>query len=825
MSLRDWRGGELRLLAAALVIAVAAVSSVGFFVDRVRQGMQRDAAQYLGGDAAIESDRPIAAHLPQSAQALGLRSVQTVSFPSMAMLEAAAEAPVLVAVKAVSDGYPLRGTIRIDDGSGARNAGTVPEPGTAWVDAELLRALGVGLGARLRLGNLQLRAVATILAEPDRRLQVFGFAPRVLINDRELAASGLVQPASRVTYRWMVAGERSQVSALVGALRQQLARGQHLETLEDGRPEIQRTLERAQRFLGLVALLTVLIAAVAVSSAARRFSARRLDDCALMRCFGLAQAQIAALFAWEFFLVGLVASLAGVLAGLGLHQILLHLLSGLVQSEAPWPGVVPGLQGLFCGMVLLMGFGLPPLEQLRRVSALRMLRRDIGAPSARMLLSYFAGSVGFLLLLFWTAGDARLGLIAGAGFLACVGLFAALARLWLRILQGLRGPRAPRVPAAWRYAVAALQRRPGVSVAQIVALAIGLMALLLLAIVRSDLIDQWRGQAPPDAPNRFVINIQPEQAPQVDARLRSDGLAGVAPEPMVRGRLVEIDGKAVGPASFDDERARSLVEREFNLSYRTDAPAHNRIEQGRWFAADAAELSIEQGIAQRLGIRIGQRLRFDIAGQVVEATVSSIRKVNWDSMRVNFFVIMAPPLLRDMPQTYITSFYLPPGKAGSSDAVADLVRRFPNLTIIDTDQILNQVRSMLEQLIGAVQFLFAFSLAAGILVLYTALAASQEERMRETALLRALGASRRQLASAQTAEMVLVGCLAGSMAAVGAVAIAWAMAHYAFDFAFHAPGWIGPAGVAAGIIAALLGGWAGLRRILTVPPLLSLREA
>jgi putative ABC transport system permease protein len=827
---RDWRAGELRLLAAALVIAVAAISSVGFFVDRVRGGMDREAAQYLGGDAAVESDRPIDAAWPQRAQALGLATALAVTFPSMVRAEGATESTALVAVKAVSAGYPLRGALRIDEGHGEHAAQGIPAPGTVWVEPELLRGLDAALGASLHLGRLQLRIAATIAVEPDRRLQVLGFAPRVLINEADLAASGLVQPASRVTYRWAVAGEGTAVRALVRTLKPQLARGQRLESLEDGRPEVQRTVERAQRFLSLVALLTVLIAAVAVSSAARRFCARRLDACALMRCLGLAQNDIVLLFAGEFLVVGLLASVAGGLLGLGLHLVLMQLMSGLVQSAASWPGMLPGLQGLFCGLVLLLGFGLPPLEQLRRVAPLRVLRRDVGAPAARTLLAYGAGGAGFLALLLWTAGDVKLGLIVGAGFLGCLAVFAGAARLALRALQALRSGGAPRLPVAWRYAIAALQRRPGVSVAQIVALAIGLMAMLLLALVRGDLIEQWRNQAPPGAPNRFVINIQPDQAAEVTERLHRDGVADAALEPMVRGRLVAIDERPIGPQSYDDERTRGLVEREFNLSYRNEAPSHNQVTAGRWFGPDAAELSIEEGIAQRLHIVLGQKLRFDVAGQPVQATVTSLRKVNWDSMRVNFFVIMAPPLLRDMPQTLITSFHLdPPGPArpggGAPDVVTDLVRRFPNLTVIDTDQLLAQVRAMVDQLIAAVQFLFVFALGAGVLVLYAALAASQEERQRESALLRALGASRRQLAAAQAAEMTLVGSLAGLLGAAGAVAIAWAMAHYAFEFPFHVPAWVGPAGLVAGVAAASAGGWLGLRRILAVPPLQSLRDA
>ena len=824
MALRDWRSGELRLLAAALVLAVAAVTSVGFFVDRVQDGMRRDAAKYMGGDLALESDRPLDDAWSRRAQELGLSSARSVAFPSMAMSAGSQEATALVAVKAVTAGYPLRGTLRIDAGAGARDAAGVPPRGSAWVDPEVLKALDLALGGQMRLGRLQLRVEATIVEEPDRRAQVLGFAPRVLLNMDDLAASALVQPASRVTYRWTVAGDRAAVAELSAALSARLERGQHLETLEEGRPEIQRTMQRAQRFLGLTALLTVLIAAVAVSSAARRFTARRMDDCALMRCFGLPQNRILALFSLELLGVGALASLAGVAAGLALHQVLVHLLSGLAPPGAPWPGPVPALQGLFCGLVVLLGFGLPPLEQLRRVPALRMLRRELGAPRPRVLLAYLAGAAGFSALLLWAAGDFRLAAIVGAGFLACVGAFAALAWAGLRALQLLR--KLPRgLSPSWRHAIAALRRRPGASVAQVVALSIGLMALLLLAIVRGDLVDQWHGQAPPQAPNRFIINIQPEQTAQVAARLAADGIAGAGLEPMVRGRLVQIDDRPIGPESYADERARGLVDREFNLSYRAQAPAHNRIVQGRWFAPGAPELSIEEGIAQRLGIGLGQLLQFDVAGRKVEARVSSVRKLDWESMRVNFFVIMEPELLRDMPQTYITSFYLPPaGPAASRDVVAELVREFPNLTVIDTGAVLAQVRGTLDQLIHAVQFLFAFALAGGVLVLYTALIASQEERMRETALLRALGASRRRLEGAQRAEMILVGALAGALAAAGAAAIAWALARFAFEFDFRAPAWLLPAGLACGAAASIAGGWAGLRRILLVPPLQSLRD-
>lgn len=821
---RDWRSGELRLLALALVIAVAAITSVGFFVDRLRGGLQRDAAQYMGGDAVLDADHPIADRWDQEAQARGLHTARSLAFPSMAMADAGTDhdASLLVAVKAVSSAYPLRGSLEILDGGQAHAVSGGPPAGTAWVDAALLGALGVAVGDNLRLGNSRLRIAAVLASEPDRATQVMGFAPRLLMNSADLDATGLVRPASRITYRWMMAGDPAAVRAMVAQIKPRLERGQHLETLDDGRPEMQRTLMRADRFLGLVALLTTLIAAVAVNSASRRFVARRLDSCALMRCLGLTQSRIAALFAGEYLVVGMAASLGGVLAGLGLHLVLLRTLASLLPGSIPAPSALPAVQGLLCGLVLLLGFGLPPLEQLRRVSPVRVLRRDVGDPSMRMIVAYGAGAAGFAVLLAWAAGDPRTGGIVGAGFLACIGIFALAARGLLTALQGLRRGSVPLAGVAWRFALAAMQRRPGATVAQLVALAIGLMALLLLALVRTDLIDQWRGQAPADAPNRFVINIQPEQADAVRARLRAAQVADANLEPMIRGRLIEIDGHRIGPETYDDERARALVDREFNLSYRPDAPAHNTIVQGRWYAAGAPELSIEEGLAQRLHIGLGQRLRFDVAGQSVEATVTSVRKVNWDSMRVNFFVIMDPALLRDAPQSLITSFYLPPAQAGLTGA---LVREFPNLTVINIDQVLGQVRAMLDQVIAAAQFLFAFALAAGVLVLYTALAASQDERVREAALLRALGASRRQLSTAQAAEMVLVGALAGILAAAGAAAVGWALAHYVFEFTFVPRPWLAAAGVLGGVGAAWLGGWSGMRRVLATPPMTSLREA
>ncbi|MGE5160072.1 MAG: ABC transporter permease [Betaproteobacteria bacterium] len=822
MTARDWRAGELRLLAAALVTAVAAVTSVGFLVDRIRLGLERDASQLLGADLVLSSDTPIDAALAARAQAAGLATATTVVFPSMALSEQDGDRNALAAVKAVSAGYPLRGRLRVSESPGAADAPTtdVPAPGEAWVDPQLLQAIGATVGDRIKLGESSFRIARVIAIEPDRGGQFINFAPRVMLNAADLPATQLIATGSRVTYRLLMAGEREPVRAFGAVLEKQLARGQRVESLEGGRPEMQRTLDRAQRFLALVALLAAMIAAVAVAAGARRFSLRHLDSCAMMRCLGLAQADIFRLFALEFLVVGLAACVAGMVAGYAFHFGLLAMLGTLISTTLPQPSLLPAAQGFACGLVLLLGFALPPLAQLRQVPPLRVLRKDIGLPTGRAAAGYLVGLAGFFALLLWSADDLKIGALTAGGFAIGLVVFALVAWMALQALKPLRAMTG-KLGISWRFALAAVQRRPAATVVQLVSLAVGLMALLLLTVTRTDLVNAWRSSAPPDAPNRFIVNIQPDQVEALGERLRAAGVDATI-NPMVRGRLVEVNGRPVGPENFTGDRAQRLVDREFNLSYATDAPGHNRITAGRWFRDGSDELSIEAGIADTLGLKIGDAMTFDIAGQRVTARITSLRKVNWDSMRANFFVIMPPSLLADKPVSFITAFHLPAARAGLS---GDLLREFPNLTVIDTTAVFRQVQAVIDQVVAAVEFLFVFTLAAGVLVLYAALASSRDERVREAGLLRALGASRQQLSRAQVAEMICIGGLAGFLAAAGASGIGWALARYAFEFDYVVSPWVFASGIGGGALAALVGGWFGLRGVLNTPPLATLREA
>ncbi|ARP86079.1 ABC transporter permease [Bordetella genomosp. 9] len=817
--LRDWRAGELRLLVIVLIVAVAAVTSVGFLADRVGRALERNAAQMLGADIVLDADEPIPAAFERRAREQGLRLARTYQFPSMA---SAGQSSQLVSLKAVEAGYPLRGGLRTAAEPAGLETATrdIPEPGTVWVDAQVLSALGVRMGDRIALGDSQFRIARVLTYEPDRGMQFVNLSPRVLMRADELAATHLLAPGSRVGYGLLAAGDASAVAAYSQWLQAHLQRGQKIATVESGRPEIRRMLDRAQRFLSLVALLAVLISAVAVALAATRFMVRHRDGIAIMRCLGATQAQIARMLAAEFLMVGLIASLVGGMFGYMAHLGLIAALGRMLDADLPSPSMVPGIQGLATGLWLLLGFALPSLAQLRHVPPARVLRRDVGLVRPGSAAGYAVGAAGFALLIWWFAGDAMLGVVIAGGFLGAFAAFALVALLCVQALARLR--RAAGGMPALRFALAGVVRRRAATVTQVCALAIGLMALLLLTMTRTDLVAGWQRTLPQDAPNRFLINIQTDQREPVAAALRQAGVGDVTLFPMIRGRLVAVNGRPVSASDYAEERARRLVDREFNLSYSATMPSYNSLQAGRWMSADSREVSMESGIAATLGLGMGDKLTFDIAGQSVEVTVTSLRGVDWDTMRANFFAMLSPGVLADAPQSWITAFHLP---SGQRELLPRLVQRFPNLTVFDVDAILRQLQGVLDQVVQAVQLLFGFTLAAGVLVLTAALAATRDERVREAAVLRALGATRRQLARAQRIELLAVGGLAGLLGAAGAGAVAWALSRHVFDFDITFSLWPWLAGVAVGMLGAWAGGALALRGVLRTPPLVTLREA
>ncbi len=828
-TLRDFRAGELRLLALAVLLAVAALSAVGFFADRLNGGLARDATALLGGDAIVGSDKPAPDELVQRAAASGLMLATSASFPSMGRApDELGGASRLVAVKAVSDTYPLRGQLRLKaapDGA-ERNLAGAPARGTVWVDAGLLDSLQLQVGDDLLLGDAAFAIAQIIVIEPDRGSGFMSFAPRVMLNQADLDQTGLIQPASRVSYRLALAAPAGREAALLDyvawaeeRIKSAPHRGVRVESMRSGRPEMRQTLDRAEKFLNLVALLSALLAAVAVGIASRDFAQRHLNDCAMQRVLGLSQARIAGAYSLEFAGVGAIASAAGVALGFAVHHVFVWLLAGLVNADLPTPGPWPALFGMGVGMTLLLGFGLPPVLQLARVPPLRVMRRDVGALKASSALVLAAGTAGFVALLLAVSADLKLGLIAVGGFAVAIALFALLS--WLAVMLLKRAVPEARAPRWLVLATRQIAARPAFAVLQVSALAVGLLALVLLVLLRTDLIDSWRKATPPDAPNRFVINLQPEQADAFRKTLADTGVKRYDWFPMIRGRLVAINGQAVSADGMGDERAKRLVEREFNLSHDARMPAHNTLSAGEWTAEEADAISVEDGLAETLGVKLGDRLRFDIAGQLREGRITSLRKVDWSSMRVNFFVMFPAADMPGLPLSYISAFRAPE-TAGFDNRLS---REFPNITNVDISASIGQVQRVLDQVVRAVEFLFAFTLAAGLVVLFAAVSATREARAREFGLMRAMGASGKLLARVQRTELLGVGALAGLLASLAAMAVGWAMARFAFEFNWNASPWVPLLGAAAGALLALAAGWWGLREVLRRPVMDTLRSA
>jgi len=823
---RDLRSGELNLLIISVVLAVAALSAVGFFADRLQAGLWRDARQLLGGDAVIVSDKPTPPAFIEKAKALGLNTNQSTGFPSMARADDAKGGETkLVALKAVTAGYPLRGNLTLTSKGGPVITRDIPAPGQVWVDPALLESLSIDVGDLLWLGDKAFTVAALIDREPDRGAGFMNFAPRVMLNASDLSATNLIQPASRVTYRMAVASNEGQdkVNEFLVWSRLEIekpqVRGVQVESMESGRPEMRQTLDRAEKFLNLVALLAALLCAVAVALAARTFAARHLDGCALLRVLGQSQRTLSLAYGFEFVTAGVCASLVGVVVGYGIHHAFVYLLAGLVEAQLPPTTGAPAWLGMGMGLTLLLAFGLPPVLQLASVPAMRVIRRDMGQIKPASVGVLVMGLLGFAGALMWASRDVKLGLMTVGGFAAATLLFAGMTWLILKILrQWVPTDATPR----WLLlATRQVMARPLYAVVQVSALSVGLLALVLLVLLRTDLIGSWRNATPANAPDRFVINVQPDQTQAFQASLSQAGVQKYDWYPMIRARLVAVNDQAVSPEIYQDERAKRLVDREFNVSATTERPPHNDVVQGVWTEGEANAVSLEAGFAKSLGLKLGDRMRFDIAGVVSESQVTSIRKVDWSSMRANFFVIYPANPLPDVPLSYMAAFKSPEAKSFDRN----LLHQFPNITSVDMRATLGQIQQVLDQVIRAVEFLFAFTLMAGLLVLMAAVTSTREERKREFAIMRALGATGKLLNQVQTAELLGVGLLAGFLASLVAELVGWGLARFVFEFEWTASLWVPLVGALSGAFMAWAAGWWGLAEVLRQPVSQTLRQA
>lgn len=825
MLLRDWRAGELHILTLALVIAVSGVATVGFFSDRVQKALVRESNQLLGGDLLVTSDSPLLPAYAERAHKLELETTSLTRFPSMISFE---DNNLLTGIKAVAPGYPLRGVLKLADPPSndtairpVRIAHGIPRPGTVWIDEKVMTGLKVTVGDKIEVGALEMTVTALVASEPDHSVGFVSMNPRLLMNEEDLEATQLIQPGSRVSYQLLVAGDEHRVAKFRRWIDDRLAPNERVEGIQDARPEIRSALDRAGKFLSLAALASVVVAAAAVALATRRFIQRHLDGCAVMRCLGATESDLMRLYSYYFVLLGTAASLLGcVFAGLA-QEFLSHWLADLIGIQLPLPTILPAMQGMLTGLVLLLGFSLPPLLNLRQVPALRVIRRDLELTNVHSLAGYGFGLAMLSTLFIWKAGSLMLGIMVMLGFLLAILLFGLFGLLLIRLFLLAR----PQGSSPWSYGLANIRRRAIPSLVQATALGLGLMALLTLTLTRNDLLQDWQSRLPEEAPNRFLVNIQPDQ--QAALMTFFDEHAIVRPEifPMVRARLMKINDQAVSLDDYPDPRAKQMVNREFNLSWTDTLQQDNEIVAGHWWKMDVIssepELSLEVEFAQTLGLKLGDRLTFYTGGGDFSATITSLRTVDWDTFHVNFFAVVRPGVLDNYPASYVTSFYLPSERAR---ILQDLVRAFPNILIIDVATVIERVQSMIEQVTRAIEFVFLFTLLAGFAVMYAAIASTQDERIYEAAIFRTLGARKQQLARAWAVEFAILGALAGIFAAAGASVLGYLIGKYALHITYTPNIWIGLVGILVGVVGVTVVGLLGTRATLSEPPLLTLKK-
>jgi len=817
---REWRSGELGVLLLALTVAVAALTGVGFLVGRISAAVALQASSVLAADIRLGSTRPLGDDYFAEAARRGIGSARTTSLLSVVFN---GDASQLTNVTAVTAGYPLRGRLLLaaEPFAPGTPAPGIPPPGEVWPASKLLAAVGGRVGSQLSIGAATFKVTRVLISRPDQGGTFAELAPSLIMNAADLDATRLIQPGSRVSYHGLFAGDRAAIEDFKGWLSLHKLRGERLRDITDASPQVRNAVDRAGRFLSLASLVSVLLCAIAVAMAARRYVNRHLDTVALLKTLGATRAFTLSVAVLQLLALAVIAAVLGSAIGFLAQEWLLRTIRGLLAvTELPPASATPLVLGFMTAIAVLAGFALPPLIQLGRVPALRVLRRDVGPPPPLVLLAFGPAVAVVALLIYWVVRDVRLFLYLAAGlavFLAAL----ALAGTGLVLLAGrLRG----RVGVAWRYGVANLSRRRAESVVQLVAFGTGIMVLLLLGIIRDDLNSDWRRTLPPDLPNYFFINIPPGERDAFIRLVESQGARTTRVLPMIRGRLTAINGQAVDEGrrgGRGDEEG--FATREQNLTWTTDLGQDNRIVAGRWWTAgDVGKplVSLATEFQEALGVTVGDRLTFDIGGETIETTVASIRKVKWDSFQPNFFIVFAPGVLERVAGTYMTSAYFTPGTARS---LAELAHRFPSVSIFDIDELLTQVRAVLDKAALAVQSVFVFTLFAGLTVLLAAVQSSRDERRYESAMLRTLGASRSTVVQGVLAEFVTLGTLSGLIAAAGASLAAyflttrWLELRYAFDLTPWGVGIVG------GALLVAAGGWLATRSVVNQPPLTTLR--
>jgi len=817
--LRDWKSGELTVLGIALVIAVTSLTAVAFLTDRVGHAVELRAAESLAADLRLGSSQPLPERYMQMAEQAGLQTASMVTMPSVVFAE---NRSTLSAIRAVTAAYPLRGRLKTADkllAAGIENT-EIPATGEAWATTRLLARLGADTGSVISVGKVSFRVTKVLDFRPDQGWQFVDLAPTLLINMADLESTGLIQPGSRVSYRLLFAGPRDEIVLFKPQLEELLSAGEQLSDIENTNPQIRSAMDRSGRFLNLASLVSVLLAAVAVAMAARRYTIRHRDRIALLKCLGSQQAFILRLNLLQLVMLTALGAAVGIVLGYLSQQALAWIARDLIAQELPAPGASPVLLGLVTALFILCGFALPDLVQMGKTPVLRVLRHDVEPPPMRYGISYLAGMAAVLALLQWMVRDIALVLGITAGATATFAVLGLAGWLLVKATGRFRGM----AGVAWRYGLANLSRRGRESVVQVVAFGLGLMVLMLLTLVRNDLMDTWRDSLPVDAPNQFLINIQPHEVLLMQQYLAKQNLEVPRFVPLVRARMTAINGKDVNQISFEDPQGERWAKRESNLSFGDGLQMGNQLTEGEWWqpGTEKHEVSVELDFGRELGLKMGDELSFDIAGEPVSAMVTSFRSVEWDTFRPNFFMVFSAATLEGFPASYITALY---ATAEDDKKIIELMRQFPSVTVIDLEASLAQVRDVMDKASLAVQAVFLFTIFAGLAVLWAAVQSSLDERSFESAILRTLGASRRRVLSGVVVEFVAIGLLAGLLASTGASLAAWHLAVNVYELQYHFSSAVWLAGPIVGMIFVGLSGLMATWRVVTHSPLSVLRAA
>lgn len=816
---RDWRGGELGILVAALVMAVTIVTGVALFTERLQQGIQAQSARFLAADRVLQSPRPVDPAWLRQARSLGLQSAEEISFRSMVYAaDRAGSAMQLASVKAVSAHYPLRGHLQVADRAfgAAVDSDSGPRAGEVWVESRLLPLLGIAVGDALYVGDAKLRVTRVLVSEPDRGASLIELGPRVMMSTADIAATHIIQPGSRVRYRYLFAGDTRALSRFSRWLHPRLQPSHRWLDLQEDQPRLYSSIRRAGQFLMLAGAIGVALAGIAIARAAHRFSERHYDYVAMMKALGVTGRRIVRLYIVHLLALAVLGIVVGCGAGWLIQGVFLGSLRDILNLQTlPALTVRPFAIGAATALVCLFGFALPSLVSLGGVSPLRVLRRDLRPFETGLLTSSLAGIAGIALLMWWYTGDPGLTLAMMAGVGGTLVLIGAL--VWL-LLRGTR-PLGMQANSTWRLALASLRRRGAASAAQTVIFSLSIMLFLVLALVQSSLINDWKTRLPAGTPNLFLINISKPQLGAVRQWLRDHRLHAEPLYPIVKGRLLSVDGDPVRERLRAHDKSVNVdsLNRELNLTWSKTPPGGNTLVAGHWWRPDSAvhEVSIEAGLARRLGAGIGDRLQFALGSERLNVTISSIRSLDWDSMKPNFYMILPPGLLDHYPATYITSFYLPPGAKSSLN---QLLHHFPTITVIEMDQVIAQIRSIIRQVSVAIAWVLGLIVVSALLVLLASVQASLDTRYRESALLRALGARRRLVMGSLVLEFCILGAAAGILAAFSAEVAVYGLQKEVLRMAYVSHPWVWLVGPILGAVLVGGAGYAGCRKTVNAPP-------